>query len=61
MMATAAVQEGRVFHTLDALRGIAAIGVVVYHLQRAFTPISAPGGYLAVELAWVRSTSCGRG
>jgi peptidoglycan/LPS O-acetylase OafA/YrhL len=55
MMAAAAVPEGRVFHTLDALRGIAAIGVVVFHLQQAFAPIRAPGGYLAVDLFFMMS------
>jgi peptidoglycan/LPS O-acetylase OafA/YrhL len=49
------VPEGRVFHTLDALRGIAAIGVVVFHLQGAFTPIATPGGYLAVDLFFMMS------
>jgi peptidoglycan/LPS O-acetylase OafA/YrhL len=51
----AAVPEGRVFHTLDALRGIASIGVVVFHMQRAFAPIAAPGGYLAVDLFFMIS------
>jgi peptidoglycan/LPS O-acetylase OafA/YrhL len=55
MMGAAAVPEGRVFHTLDALRGIAAIGVVVFHLQQAFAPIAAPGGYLAVDLFFMMS------
>jgi peptidoglycan/LPS O-acetylase OafA/YrhL len=47
--------EGRVFHTLDALRGIAAIGVVVFHMQLAFAPFAAPGGYLAVDLFFMMS------
>jgi peptidoglycan/LPS O-acetylase OafA/YrhL len=47
--------EGRVFHTLDALRGIAAIGVVVFHLGRVFAPFAAPGGYLAVDLFFMMS------
>jgi peptidoglycan/LPS O-acetylase OafA/YrhL len=47
--------EARVFHTLDALRGIAAIGVVVFHMQPAFSPIAAPGGYLAVDLFFMMS------
>jgi peptidoglycan/LPS O-acetylase OafA/YrhL len=54
-MAAAAVPAGRVFHTLDALRGIAAIGVVVFHLSAAFTPMAAPGGYLAVDLFFMMS------
>jgi peptidoglycan/LPS O-acetylase OafA/YrhL len=51
----AAETEGRVFHTLDALRGIAAMGVVVFHMQRAFLPITVPGGYLAVDLFFMMS------
>lgn len=47
--------EGRVFHTLDALRGIAAIGVVVFHMKAFFAPFSAPGGYLAVDLFFMMS------
>jgi peptidoglycan/LPS O-acetylase OafA/YrhL len=47
--------KGRIFHTLDALRGIAAIGVLVFHMGGAFTPIAAPGGYLAVDLFFMMS------
>jgi len=47
--------EGRVFHTLDALRGIAAICVVIFHMGLAFGPIAAPGGYLAVDLFFMMS------
>lgn len=47
--------EVRVFHTLDALRGIAAIGVVIFHMSRAFLPVAAPGGYLAVDLFFMMS------
>lgn len=54
-MQSAPPAEGRVFHTLDALRGIAAIGVVVFHLGLAFAPIAAPGGYLAVDLFFMMS------
>lgn len=49
------VPQGRIFHTLDALRGIAAIGVLVFHMGGAFTPIAAPGGYLAVDLFFMMS------
>jgi peptidoglycan/LPS O-acetylase OafA/YrhL len=52
---SAARPEGRVFHTLDGLRGVAAIGVVVFHLQQAFAPIATPGGYLAVDLFFLMS------
>jgi peptidoglycan/LPS O-acetylase OafA/YrhL len=44
-----------VFHTLDMLRGIAALGVVTYHMQAVSAPISAPGGYLAVDLFFLLS------
>ncbi len=47
--------EARVFHTLDALRGIAAIGVVMFHMGQAFSPIATPGGYLAVDLFFMMS------
>jgi peptidoglycan/LPS O-acetylase OafA/YrhL len=50
-----AAPEGRIFHTLDALRGIAAIGVLVFHMGAAFAPIAAPGGYLAVDLFFMMS------
>jgi peptidoglycan/LPS O-acetylase OafA/YrhL len=46
---------GRVFHTLDALRGIAALGVVVFHMSQMFAPLAAPGGYLAVDLFFMMS------
>jgi peptidoglycan/LPS O-acetylase OafA/YrhL len=45
----------RVFHTLDALRGIAALGVVVFHAKRFVGPIAVPGGYLAVDLFFMMS------
>jgi peptidoglycan/LPS O-acetylase OafA/YrhL len=54
-MGAVAVPEAHVFHTLDALRGIAAIGVVVFHMGRVFAPITAPGGYLAVDLFFMMS------
>lgn len=47
--------ESRVFHTLDALRGIAAIGVVIFHMGGAFSPLALPGGYLAVDLFFMMS------
>jgi peptidoglycan/LPS O-acetylase OafA/YrhL len=55
MRGAAVVAEGRVFHTLDALRGIAAVGVLVFHMGLIFTPIAAPGGYLAVDLFFMMS------
>ena len=42
------------FHTLDALRGIAAIAVMVYH-GGANSPLPMPGGYLAADLFFVLS------
>jgi peptidoglycan/LPS O-acetylase OafA/YrhL len=51
----ATMQAGRVFHTLDALRGIAAVGVVAFHMSKAFAPIAVPGGYLAVDLFFMMS------
>ena len=47
--------EPRIFHSLDALRGIAAIGVVMFHIGAAFWPLAAPGGYLAVDLFFMMS------
>jgi peptidoglycan/LPS O-acetylase OafA/YrhL len=51
----AQVSRDRVFHTLDALRGIAAAGVVALHLEAYFTPLAFPGGYLAVDLFFMMS------
>lgn len=42
------------FHTLDALRGIAAVAVMVYHAG-ANSPLPMPGGYLAADLFFVLS------
>lgn len=42
------------FNTLDGLRGIAAILVLLYHLG-PFSPIRIPGGYLAVDLFFALS------
>lgn len=55
MTESAAKSEDRVFHTLDALRGFAAIGVVVFHMGGAFVPVQVPGGYLAVDLFFMMS------
>jgi peptidoglycan/LPS O-acetylase OafA/YrhL len=49
------IPKGRIFHTLDALRGIAAICVLMFHMGGAFTPLAAPGGYLAVDLFFMMS------
>ena len=55
MVGAAPASDGRVFHTLDALRGIAAVGVVTFHMRQVFAPIVAPGGYLAVDLFFMMS------
>jgi peptidoglycan/LPS O-acetylase OafA/YrhL len=55
LLPSVVVPEARVFHTLDALRGIAALGVLVFHMGPLFTPIAAPGGYLAVDLFFMMS------
>jgi peptidoglycan/LPS O-acetylase OafA/YrhL len=47
--------DTRVFHTLDALRGIAAVGVLIFHMGPIFAPLAAPGGYLAVDLFFMMS------
>lgn len=55
MVGATVESEARVFHTLDALRGIAAIGVVTYHMTQAFAPLAASSGYLAVDLFFMMS------
>jgi len=45
----------RRFHTLDALRGLAALLVAFYHFQRLTGQTSAIAGYLAVDLFFVLS------
>lgn len=45
----------RTFYTLDALRGIAAVGVVIFHFSPHFAPLRAPCGYLAVDLFFIMS------
>lgn len=42
------------FATVDALRGVAAIAVMLYHIGPA-SPIPMPGGYLAVDLFFALS------
>lgn len=54
-LSTPPSSKDRVFHTLDALRGIAAIGVVVFHFGKFFSPFQVPGGYLAVDLFFIMS------
>lgn len=45
----------RGFHTLDALRGVAASAVVLRHLQSNIVARYLPGSYLAVDLFFVLS------
>jgi peptidoglycan/LPS O-acetylase OafA/YrhL len=45
----------RIFHTLDALRGIAAIAVVTLHYKDFFRPFAATHAYLAVDLFFIMS------
>ena len=42
-------EEKRVFHTLDAMRGAAAIIVVIHHLGPMIGGIDFPNAYLAVD------------
>ncbi|MBU1252770.1 MAG: acyltransferase [Alphaproteobacteria bacterium] len=52
-IAGAAVGAGR-FATIDALRGVAAIAVMLFHLDTD-APLAMPGGYLAVDLFFALS------
>jgi peptidoglycan/LPS O-acetylase OafA/YrhL len=54
-MAQAARQAGRRYVALDAMRGVAALLVVVLHSGRMLQGQWAPGGYLAVDLFFALS------
>jgi len=43
------MHQDRRFATIDALRGLAALGVMLFHVQHDVT-FKVPGGYLAVDL-----------
>jgi peptidoglycan/LPS O-acetylase OafA/YrhL len=45
----------RTFHTLEGLRGVAALLVVAYHYAAFFAPFRVQSGYLAVDLFFVLS------
>lgn len=45
----------RTLHTLDALRGVAAIAVIAFHYPGWLVPLSSSSGYLAVDLFFVMS------
>src|SRR5205085_12699808 len=47
--------DRRVFHTLDGLRGIAALAIVLRHCDGFFGADVLPGSYLAVDLFFVLS------
>ena len=48
------MDEGKRLTTLDALRGVAAMLVVLFHMGPA-APLHAPGGFLAVDLFFALS------
>jgi peptidoglycan/LPS O-acetylase OafA/YrhL len=53
---TGAADPGkRVFHTLDAMRMIAAVAVVVFHYNGLFGPLIPASGGLAVDLFFMMS------
>lgn len=55
-MATAAdFAKRRTFHTLDGMRGIAALAVLSQHYAPILTPVRLHGSYLAVDLFFVMS------
>ncbi len=55
MATTADFAKRRTFHTLDGLRGIAALAVLTQHYATVLAPIRLRGSYLAVDLFFVMS------
>jgi peptidoglycan/LPS O-acetylase OafA/YrhL len=51
----AAEPSRRIFHTLDGMRGVAALAVVGFHYAGLLGPLSPPSGYLAVDLFFIIS------
>ena len=47
--------DKRLYHTLDAMRGVAAIMIVLWHARHMSAPIVLPSSYLAVDLFFVLS------
>lgn len=47
--------KGDVFETLDGVRGVAALAVVVFHAPTFFAPAGLPSAYLAVDLFFALS------
>jgi len=54
-MSDSATSERRNYHTLDGLRGIAAISIVVLHTSRFFGDWKLPSSFLAVDLFFALS------
>ena len=52
---TSSTLPSRKFHTLDGLRGLAAIGVVSYHAWPWISSFRPPSAYLAVDLFFLLS------
>ena len=44
-----------IFHTLNGMRGVSALAVVLFHAEALAGTQMAPGGYLAVDLFFVLS------
>ena len=53
--AAATPGQKRLFYTLDGIRGIAALLVVMRHTNKLFAPIAAEESYLAVDVFFVLS------
>lgn len=51
----AARAKGDVFETLDGVRGVAALAVVIFHAPTFFAPAGLPSAYLAVDLFFALS------
>lgn len=51
----ASVARHGVFETLDGVRGVAAVAVVIFHAPIFFTPFALNGAYLAVDLFFALS------
>lgn len=47
--------DRRTYHTLDGMRGVAALFVVALHTAYAFHPLSFPNAFIAVDLFFVLS------
>lgn len=54
-MGSGPTSNQRVFQTLDLLRGVAAIAVVMLHYKKLFMPVAAPNAGLVVDLFFMMS------